>query len=102
MGESGCIPFAAPHRECVAATIAGALAEHSIARLTIADPRACRARELACRGTNLPTELVAAAPGTTLSGAEVALLIEEERVCWVAGGGLARAFGEMRGEAKRE
>jgi hypothetical protein len=83
--SSGVIPFASAHeREQVAAKIAGVLAECSVQRLTIADPRLCRTHDVVAREANLPREIIDAPPGTTIAGDGVALLIDETRVRWVA------------------
>ena len=87
---SGSISFAsADERERLAIEIAGLLAESSIQRLTIADPRMCRTRDIAPRETNLPRELIDAAPGTTFAGDGVALLIDDTCIRWVATANIA-------------
>jgi hypothetical protein len=89
----GSVPFTDDSsRQAAAAQIAGALAECGVARLTIADPRVCRTREVESRTTNLPGELSGAAPGTTIRGEGVALLVDDGCVRWVADEPIAGAL----------
>ncbi len=93
---SGSIPFGSGfERERVAVAVAGVLAECSVLRLTIADPRVCRTREVAAREANLPREILEAEPGTTIAGEGVALLIHEGCVKWVASGEIAVELQEV-------
>ena len=93
---SGAIPCASPTAWiALAPDIAGVLAECGVERLTIADPRVCRSREVETRATNLPGELAAAAPGTTFSGVGVALLVDEGCVRWVASGAIAAGLAAL-------
>lgn len=71
------------------------LAECAVQRLTIADPRICRWREVEARVTNLPSELATAAPGTTLQGEGFALLVDEGCVRWVAAGEIAAGLAAI-------
>ena len=93
---SGSIAFGSgDERERIAVEIAGLLAECSVLRLTIADPRVCRTREVAAREANLPREIMEAEPGTTIAGEGVALLIDEGCVKWVAGEPIALGLREI-------
>lgn len=78
-----------------AVEIAGVLAECGVQRLTIADPRFCQWREVEARATNLPNEIATAAPGTTVQGEGVALLVDEECVRWVASGEIAAGLAAL-------
>ena len=71
------------------------MAEAGLGTLSIADPRACRTRIVQGRVTNLPSELSTAAPGTTISGEGVAILIDEGWIRWVATGDIARALEQL-------
>ena len=86
-----------PARLTLAVRIAGVLAECAVQRLTIADPRICRWREVEARVTNLPSELATAAPGTTFQGEGVALLVDEGCVRWVASGEIAMGLMAITG-----
>jgi hypothetical protein len=89
MGESGTIAFAGETREAVACSLAGALAEAGVTRLEVSDPRACRTYELRAGKSDLPRSLLDMAPGTTLGGEGVALLVDAAEIRWVADAGLA-------------
>ena len=78
-----------------AVQIAGVLAECGVRRLTIADPRVCRCREVEARTTNLPNEIATAAPGTTVQGEGVALLVDEGCVRWVASAEIAAGLAAI-------
>ncbi len=96
-GESaGSLPFTDP--AALGVQIAGVLAECGVQRLTIADPRACRTWDVDARTTDLPGTLAAGAPGTTISGMGVALLVDAGCVRWVADGEIASG---LRGIAER-
>ncbi len=82
-------------RLALAVQIAGVLAECAVQRLTIADPRICRWREVEARVTNLPNEIAMAAPGTTLQGEGVALLVDEGCVRWVASAEIAEGLAAI-------
>lgn len=82
-------------RVALAVRIAGVLAECGVRRLTIADPRVCRWREVESRVTNLPGEIATTAPGTTVQGEGVALLVDEGCVRWVAAGEIAAALAAI-------
>ncbi len=90
---SGTIPFgSADERAGLAVQIAGVLAEFGVQCVTLAYPRVCRGRELLTRETDLPRHLMESAPGTTIAGAGVALLIDEACVRWVADADIARSL----------
>lgn len=94
--SSGSIAFAdEASRLTLAVQIAGVLAECGVQRLTIADPRICRWREVAARETNLPNEIATAAPGTTVQGEGVALLVDEGCVRWVASAEIAAGLAAL-------
>lgn len=95
MGESGVIPFA-DRRQEVASAVAGALAEAAVARLEVGDPRMCGKFVLKARESDLPKTLVEAAAGTTVLGAEVALLVDEREIRWVAEGEVASGLRALR------
>jgi hypothetical protein len=84
MGESGTIAFLDEGCDAAASAVAGALAEAGVQLLEVNDPRACRTWTLKARESDLPRALLEAEPGTTLSGAGVALLIDERQIRWVA------------------
>jgi hypothetical protein len=94
VGESDVIAFA-DGREGIASAVAGALAECGVARLEVSDPRTCGKYVLRARESDLPRTLLEAAPGTTLSGAGVALLVDEREIRWVADEGIASALRSL-------
>lgn len=83
------LPFGPADRARVAADVAGVLAEHAVAGIEVADPRFCRTRTLAPRTTNLPAELLAAAPGTVFRAPGLVLMVDAGTLHWAAAGGLA-------------
>ena len=90
MSESGELTFADDAaRLTLACAIAGAIAECSVARLTVQDPRACMPRTLLPRESNLPRALTEAEPGTTFSAEGVALLVDAGAIRWVANPAIA-------------
>jgi hypothetical protein len=93
--NSGSVAFATPHRGEAAAAIAGILAEHGVQRLTIADPRICRVREIVARESDLPGQILNAVPGTTITADGLALLIDDRHIQWVAAADLAVSLRAM-------
>jgi hypothetical protein len=95
--SAGSLPFTDPL--AMAVQIAGVLAECGVQRLTIADPRACRTWDVHARTANLPGTLAEAAPGTTISGEGVALLVDNGCVRWVAERAVASGLREIADRA---
>ena len=96
MPTTGTIPFPmSDDRSATAAALAGALAEHGVQRIVLADPRVCATRELVARETDLPRVMLEAHPGTTLSCGEVGLLIDTDTIKWAGEGPLAAALTRM-------
>lgn len=97
MPTTGTIPFPNDDRRlATAAAIAGLFAEHSVQRITLADPRICAVQDLAARQTDLPRIMAEAHPGTTLSLGEVGVLLDEDTIRWAGEGPLATALRDWR------
>ncbi len=81
-------------RHAALCALAGLLAESSITAFTITDPRACRSWTIAARQTDLPSLLMSAAPGTTLTAEPIALCVEPTQIAYAATPALAAAIAQ--------
>lgn len=93
-------PIEADARFQHACLLAGALAEAGVQMIRLQDPRACHARELLARETNLPKLLAESPPGTILralgpDGSELGLCIDAEWIEYAGEGAAAQSIDTL-------
>lgn len=82
-------------RFALACQLAGIMAELGVQQLTLTDPRACRARTIHTRESDLPRLVVESLPGTAVACPDIELLLHENHIEWIASERAAAALSRL-------